>query len=233
MSAPGRAVAVVLAGAVALAVVAPRAQAAEPNNTALGIAHFEAGKRLYAEGRYPQALIEFSAGYELTRRPAFLINIAQCHRQMHEPREAISYYREYLVHDATSREAEAVKRVIAELEAELPPEPPPQATPPPPTVTAEQAPAPAPPPKRKRILAWAGVGTTGALLVVGGALAIAAKVRFDGDASGCAASMAGCSQAEHDGFVLENRAGNGVLIAAGVVAVATIIAAIVEARRAR
>jgi tetratricopeptide (TPR) repeat protein len=212
--------------AAACLLVAATAFAAGPD-TPLGIAHYEAGKRLYDQGRYPQALIEFSAGYELTRRPAFLINIAQCHRQMHEPAEAIAYYRQYLAYDSTSKDAAAIERVIAELQTQLPPAATTSAPP-------ELRPPPAPVPTgRRHVLTWIGVGVTGALVVAGGALEIAAKLRFDGDVAACARSVAGCTQGEHDSFVLENRAAGGVLIAAGVVGIATIVAAIVESRRAR
>ena len=206
---------------VIVALAAAAATGAEPE-TPLGIAHYEAGKRLYDQRRYPQALVEFSAGYELTRRPAFLINIAQCHRQMHERREAIAYYRQYLAAEPTSADAVAVRRVVAELEAEEPP-----VVTPAPIVVA----APQPPPRRRHVLLWTGVAATGAVLGVGGALEIATKVRWDGDLDGCARTPAGCSASERDGFVRQERAGGVVLIAAGVVGVATIVAAIVEARR--
>jgi hypothetical protein len=214
---------------VIVALTAGVAQAEEPE-TPLGIAHYEAGKRLYDQKHYPQALVEFSAGYELTRRPAFLINIAQCHRQMHETREAIAYYRQYLAADATSADAAAVRRVVAELEAELPevPAEPALMTPGAPPLVAT---TPPPPPRRRHALLWAGVASTGALVVIGGALEIATRLRWDADLGGCAKSPMGCSAAERDGFVLQERAGGGVLIAAGVVGVATIVAAIVEARR--
>src|SRR6185312_17549927 len=153
----------------------------------------------------------------------------QCHRQMRETREALAYYRQYLAADATSADAAAVRRVVAELEAELPQAP---AEPALRTPGAPPLVATTPPPRRRRhLLLWTGVAATGALVVVGGALEIATRRRWDADVGGCAKSPMGCSAAERDGFVLEERAGGGVLIAAAVVGVATIVAAIVEARR--
>ncbi len=45
-------------------------------------AHFSKGTRMYEVGDYGQALDEFKAAHLAKPDPAFLYNIAQCHRQL-------------------------------------------------------------------------------------------------------------------------------------------------------
>jgi tetratricopeptide (TPR) repeat protein len=59
-------------------------------------AHFEAGRGLYRLGNYSDALREFSAGYELTRLPTFLLDIGQCYRRLKDPVKARAAYEQYL-----------------------------------------------------------------------------------------------------------------------------------------
>src|ERR1043165_5562369 len=43
-------------------------------------AYFERGSAHYKAGRYLEARAEFAAGYELSHRPLFLFNMAECSR---------------------------------------------------------------------------------------------------------------------------------------------------------
>jgi hypothetical protein len=101
--------------------------------------NFEAGMRLYQAERFEDALKSFEAGYQLAARPAFLINIGQCLRALHRPREARAAFARFLV-DAPTRDPhrKGVETMVAELDREialLPPEPPP-------SVVTEPSPAP-------------------------------------------------------------------------------------------
>jgi tetratricopeptide (TPR) repeat protein len=59
-------------------------------------AYFEQGKKLSAAGRHAEALVEFSLGYELSKRPAFLFNMAECARAIGDSVRARSLYERYL-----------------------------------------------------------------------------------------------------------------------------------------
>ena len=63
-------------------------------------------------------LVEYEAAYERKPLPGFLYNIAQCHRNLGNYKQAIFGYRNYLrqVPDAANREA--VEALIDELETE-------------------------------------------------------------------------------------------------------------------
>jgi tetratricopeptide (TPR) repeat protein len=49
----------------------------------------------YDFGEYQQALDGFKAAYQDYEDPAFLFNIAQCHRALGHKQEAITFYKSY------------------------------------------------------------------------------------------------------------------------------------------
>jgi tetratricopeptide (TPR) repeat protein len=107
----------------ALAVVAmiasaapARAGAAEDAQTKIAKKHFYAGEKLFALGRFSDALAEYEAAFDAKPLPAFLFNIGQCHRNLHDYDAAIFSYRKYLslLPDAPNR-AE-VEDLVRELE---------------------------------------------------------------------------------------------------------------------
>jgi hypothetical protein len=123
--------------------------------------HYKKGRSLYNVSEYRAALDEFKQAYVLHEDPAFLYNIAQCHRQLGNHREAITFYKRFLNESPRAPNRREIERLIGELEekaaaapkAPVPPVPPsepaapheepPQAAPP-----ASAAPAPvAPPPE--------------------------------------------------------------------------------------
>ena len=84
-------------------------------------AHFARGTSYYNLGHYSEALTEYEAAYLAVQDPAFLFNIAQCHRRMGKDKEAIGAYRSYLrVAPAAPNRPEVQKR-IAELERDTRP----------------------------------------------------------------------------------------------------------------
>src|SRR5262245_17494474 len=72
--------------AVLLAAFGARATHAQPtppaddSRQAEAKAYFERGSAHYKAGRYLEARAEFAAGYELSHRPLFLFNMAECSR---------------------------------------------------------------------------------------------------------------------------------------------------------
>jgi len=84
----------------------------------------EAARREYAEGTRRYDLNEFGPALEAFRRaylayeePAFLYNIAQCHRQLNHKAEAIQFYRSYLRKLPAAPNRAEVERIVATLEA--------------------------------------------------------------------------------------------------------------------
>ena len=57
--------------------------------------HYRNGLKLFDEHKYSEAIEEFQAGYELKPDPAFIYNIAQCHRLVGHAEEAIAITRRF------------------------------------------------------------------------------------------------------------------------------------------
>lgn len=71
----------------------------------------------YDLGRFEEALEAYAAAYESKPMPAFLFNIAQCHKELGRYERAIFFYRRYLDRTTSSRDAETVQRLIESCEA--------------------------------------------------------------------------------------------------------------------
>jgi len=70
------------------------AAAGDPNAQARE--HFKSAQLHYSLGEFDEAIKEFRETYRLRQEPAILFNIAQCHRQMRQWKEAYFNYRQYL-----------------------------------------------------------------------------------------------------------------------------------------
>jgi tetratricopeptide (TPR) repeat protein len=168
----------------ALLVALLSAGPARADDLAASKAAFVEGKRLYNLGEFRQALAKFRQAYMKYDAPALLYNIAQCHLQLGEKREALNFYRRYLQNTANAPDRAEVQRQVAQLERELggkpvvikpsvPAEPPPAA--PPVVAPAPSVAVAAPPPSDSRPLVkkpwfWAALG--GAAVVVGVSLGV-------------------------------------------------------------
>ena len=60
-------------------------------------AHFDLGKRYFEVDEYVKAIEEFKAAHVEEPDPAFLYNIAECYRHMGETKEALVFYRRFLL----------------------------------------------------------------------------------------------------------------------------------------
>jgi len=78
--------------------------------------HFERAEKLFALGRFEDALAAYGAAYEAKQLPGLLFNIAQCHRNLGHYTEAIFGYRQYLRLTPDAPNRDAVLRLIDELE---------------------------------------------------------------------------------------------------------------------
>jgi len=105
--------------------VAPLATAApaKPRVTAAvrakAKAHIERGETLYTLHRFDEALVEYQAAYELEPLPSFLVNIAQCLRNLGRFDEALFTLRRYLRVAPKAHDRAKVEELIAKLEAEV------------------------------------------------------------------------------------------------------------------
>ena len=164
--------------------------------------HFEKGQALSAALKYREALAEFAAGYELSRRPLFLFNMGECARLAGDLARAKESFERYLAEDPNGKLAEQARSRVEELATRLPARPAPVAPKPGPPPKKAQPPHPAPPPALivvapqtpsatsppiwKRWPFWTGVG----LVAGAGTVAVYAGTRSD---AGCGAA---CSEVD-------------------------------------
>jgi tetratricopeptide (TPR) repeat protein len=112
------------------------AKAVDAITTDKAKALFAQANQHYSLGEFDQAMASYSLAYRLKPLPAFLFNIAQCHRKLGHYKDAVAMYQNYLVgvpdapnkdvvdsliKEAKERQAEEDKRVAdqAKLDADL------------------------------------------------------------------------------------------------------------------
>ncbi|RKH78102.1 tetratricopeptide repeat protein [Corallococcus sp. AB045] len=79
---------------------------------------FSEGNLAYDLGEFDRALKAFSEAYRIKPLPAFLFNIAQCHRQLNNPSRASFFYRRYLsLSQGEPANADVVRELVAEMDA--------------------------------------------------------------------------------------------------------------------
>ena len=92
----------------ALALATPGEQAAHK--------HFEHAEKLYALGKFQDALVEYEAAYEAKALPGFLFNIGQCYRNLGNYERAQFYFRRYVQLDPRSPNRADAEQLIAEMD---------------------------------------------------------------------------------------------------------------------
>ena len=94
---------VLMLGPVQLAVAAPQRAQTRPERADAGEkqarVHFKKAERAFNLGKFAEALISYQAAFEAKPLPAFVFNIAQCHRNLDDPERALFFYRRYLALD--------------------------------------------------------------------------------------------------------------------------------------
>jgi tetratricopeptide (TPR) repeat protein len=90
-------------------------------------AHFDKAEKAFNLGHFDAALAGYQAAYEVLPLPAFLFNIAQCHRNLRNREQAVFFYQRYLSLAPDAPNRTVVEELIAEqkrlLEYEQPSEP--------------------------------------------------------------------------------------------------------------
>ncbi len=100
---------------VAVAVPARTASANDPATRAAR-RHFERGEKLFALGKFDDALEEYQTAFDAKPLPGFLYNIGQCYRNLGDYDQAIFSFKKYLKLAPEADNQEAVERLIEDLE---------------------------------------------------------------------------------------------------------------------
>jgi len=136
-----------LAAAVVLALGAhATAHAGDKKHNDKARAHFETGTAYFRLEKYPEALQEFEQGYLEKQDPAYLFNIAKCHRQLGRSAEAMRFFRRFVNETPNGHPQRAqAEQALRELEGTTAPAPPFVPPPPPPSTSPPAPPRSAPP----------------------------------------------------------------------------------------
>lgn len=78
--------------------------------------HYERGEKLFALGKFDEALEEYQTAFDAKPLPGFLYNIGQCYRNLGDYEQAIFSFKKYLKLEPEASNKEAVERLIEELE---------------------------------------------------------------------------------------------------------------------
>jgi hypothetical protein len=208
---------------------------------------FEMGRRAYEDGRYAEALDAFQRVFVLTGHPAMLINIANAHARLGEPRRAAASLEQYLalVPDAPDRLVleDRIAALYGQADSvplvEAPAPTPPPAAPSPPSAANAPAPAAAPVPTvdshglfMGRTYTWLALGTSIVLAGIGSAVWLDANQRFERLALTCG-SNGGCSDRQLEQITNAVTATNVLLVGSAVSLVATGFLFAIEGTSAR
>jgi tetratricopeptide (TPR) repeat protein len=102
---------------VCLAVAVPSRPAhADDPATRAARRHFERGEKLFALGKFDEALEEYQTAFDAKPLPGFLYNIGQCYRNLGDYDQAIFSFKKYLKLEPEAQNKEAVERLIEDLE---------------------------------------------------------------------------------------------------------------------
>ena len=119
----GMRLACVLAVVLACSVARADQEAAVALLTAAAQDHYKQGEKLYKAEQYQAARIEFQAGYDLSKNPVFLWNLAKASAKMGDRQAALDYVQRYRVTlEAPDPEVDAfVKDLLGPAEQSKPP----------------------------------------------------------------------------------------------------------------
>jgi tetratricopeptide (TPR) repeat protein len=102
---------------VCLAVAVPvRTAYADDPATRASRRHHERGEKLFALGKFDEALEEYQTAYDAKPLPAILYNVGQAYRNLGDLDQAIFSFKKYLKLEPEAENREAVERLIEDLE---------------------------------------------------------------------------------------------------------------------
>ena len=77
---------------------APESSEPAPESAdAVALSHFREARRLYDEGAYREALVQFRASYALSRRAVLFYNYSLCYQRLREYGDAVNFLERYLL----------------------------------------------------------------------------------------------------------------------------------------
>jgi tetratricopeptide (TPR) repeat protein len=79
--------------------------------------HHERGEKLFALGKFQEALEQYQKAFDAQPVPAFLFNIGQCYRNLGDYESAIFSYKKYLELALDAPNRARVEKLVDELEA--------------------------------------------------------------------------------------------------------------------
>ena len=97
-------------------VVTPRPAYADDPATRSAKRHFERGEKLFALGKFDEALDEYQKAFDAKPIPDFLYNIAQCYRNLGDYDQAIFSFKKFLKLEPDAPNRDSVERTIEQLE---------------------------------------------------------------------------------------------------------------------
>ncbi len=110
-----------LAGAfAALALCLFTGSALAQNAASKAEVHLTRGQKLFADGKYPDAIEELRAGYVLSPQPRFLYALGQAYRLNHQCVEAVKAYRDFIGSEPPRSQATAAEGNVARCGEEDP-----------------------------------------------------------------------------------------------------------------
>jgi tetratricopeptide (TPR) repeat protein len=239
-----RAIVAGLVAAALTAAVAPAARATE-ENVERAKAYFAAGVEAYDQGKHEVALREFQHAHALSHSPALYFNMAACEEHMDHYQAAALLLRQYLIEkpDADDRANVEVRvKSLEERDERLHKMNEPAATVKPQadttaattsTTTTTTVTTTPPPAKRHLKYTWVMLGATAAV----GAAAIgvgAYTVAHHSDLkNGCGNTVDGCSSSQISGLKSTAVATDVLIGVTAAAAVATVVFAVLESKKAR
>ena len=96
--------------------IAPRPAFADDPSTRSAKRHFESGEKLFALGKFDQALDEYQKAFDAKQIPDFLYNIAQCYRNLGDYDQAIFSFKKFLKLEPDAPNRELVEHTIEQLQ---------------------------------------------------------------------------------------------------------------------
>lgn len=100
----------------ALLLVASRPAIADDAATKAAKRHFDRGEKLFALGRFDDALDEYQKAFDAKPIPDFLFNIGQCYRNLGDYDQAIFSFKKYLKLEPDAPDKDKVEKLIDDLE---------------------------------------------------------------------------------------------------------------------
>ena len=97
-------------------VVAPSIARADDVPTRAAKRYFDRGEKLFALGKFDEALNEYQEAFDAKAIPDFLFNIGQCYRNLGDYDQAIFSFKKYLKLQPDAADKDKVEKLIEELQ---------------------------------------------------------------------------------------------------------------------